>query len=437
MKRVLPAAAFAAALACAPIVDADAANDTLEPSTTCTEPLTPKKVVQCALGTSPEVASAHAQLAAVLGRRLTAGTWLPTNPVVSATLSLRQRPEPDNVQSLNWSLSLAQQLEVAGQRGLRLRAVDAEVSAQIRRVGVAEQDTASNVLTAFFNAVAARESLGLAEELFGIAEALSRLVTGRADASVMSGVEADVGRAEAIRLALIRFEAERNLSQAMTDLSVSLGITPGSLVVPQVLTPPAPVELDEAKALAEALRLRGDLAAADMERLVLESRLALVRRERIPNPTVSLFAERGEINDRIVGLGLSFPLPLPAPIGRSRAGDMRDLQGQIRASEGSVELVRRRVQREVANALALRRSKTAALTLFGPALIARARGDLAAIKAGVSMNQLPLRDALLWQRGLIELLQSEIQVRREQALAWVELRRVTGTLLTAVLGEGQ
>ncbi|MDX2023206.1 MAG: TolC family protein [Deltaproteobacteria bacterium] len=437
MKRVLPAAAFAVALACARTVGAHAVIDTSKTPASCPKLLTTKTVVECALSTSPDVASARAQLAAGSGRRLSANTWLPSNPVVSASLSQRQRPAPENVQALNWSLSLAQQFEIAGQRGLRLRAADAEVSAQIRRVGVAEQDVASNVLSVFFNAVAARESLGLAEELFGIAEALSRLVEGRAAESVMSGVEADVARAEAIRLALIRFEAERNLSQALTDLRVSLSDTAGSLIVPQVLTPPAVGDMDEAKALNDALRLRGELAAADMERVVLESRLALVRRERMPNPTVSVFAERGEINDRILGLGLSFPLPLPAPIGRSRAGDISELQGQIRASESSVELVRRRVQREVANALALQRAKTAALALFDPALIARARADLAAIKAGISMNQLPLNEALVWQRGLIELLQSEIQVRREQALAWVELHRVTGTLVTAVLGEGQ
>ena len=36
-----------------------------------------------------------------------------------------------------------------------------------------------------------------------------------------------------------------------------------------------------------ALRLRGEVAAAEMERQVLEHRLALVRRERIPNVTLS------------------------------------------------------------------------------------------------------------------------------------------------------
>ena len=72
----------------------------------------------------------------------------------------------------------------------------------------------------------------------------------------------------------------------------------------------------------QALRLRGEVAAAEMERKVLERRLALVRRERVPNLTLSAFAERGEINDRILGVGLSVPLPLPAPIGRTRAGEI-------------------------------------------------------------------------------------------------------------------
>ena len=143
----------------------------------------------------------------------------------------------------------------------------------------------------------------------------------------------------------------------------------------------------------QALRLRGEVAAAEMERQVLERRLALVRRERVPNPTLSAFAERGEINDRILGVGLSIPMPLPAPVGRTRAGEIAETLAQIRAAESSEELVRRRVRLEVARAAGdLQGAPRAPPALFAGDLLARARADLSSLREAISSRQLSLRE---------------------------------------------
>lgn len=433
MNRIVPIAAFAAVLARTQAVQAQGPPH--EPTNNCAGQLDAKGVVRCALATSPELRQATEQLAAATARRVSAGLWLPSNPFVAATLSQRRRPAPDNTKVLNWSVTLSQTLEVAGQRGLRLNAVEAEVAAQMRRVGLAQQDVAGDVLVAFFDAIAARESLGFAQELSGIAQALRSLVKGRASASVMSGVEADVTLAESIRLAAKTFEAERRLTESLANLAIPLGLTPAAVVIPEVLVPPGPVGLDDASAERDALLLRGEVAAAQTETKILEARLAVVRRERMPNPTISAFAERGEIDDRIFGVGLSVPLPLPAPVGRSRAGEIAEALAQIRAAGSSLELVRRRVRAEVIGALAVYRSKEAAGALFDRDLLLRARRDLASIRESVLINQLPLRQALVWQRSLVELLEADIEARRDRAVAWVQLHRVTGKLLTTVLGD--
>jgi cobalt-zinc-cadmium efflux system outer membrane protein len=176
------------------------------------------------------------------------------------------------------------------------------------------------------------------------------------------------------------------------------------------------------------------LAAAEAERRVLEHRLSLVRRERIPNLTLSAFAERGEINDRILGVGLSIPVPLPTPIGRTRAGEIAETIAHIRAAESSIELVRRRVRLEVARASAAYEARTEASHLFSSDLLGRARADLAALGEGIASRQLSLREALIAQRSLIELLQTDIESRLGRALAWVELRRVAGMPLVPVAG---
>ena len=403
----------------------------------CAGRLTPDTVVRCALAVSPEVKEARARLAAIAGRRTTAGIWLPSNPIVAATLSHRERPAPDAASVLNWSASLSQEIEIAGQRGARIEMVDAEAAAQIRRVAVAEQEVAAAALAGWFEAAASNEGLRVAEDLARTAGALATVAEGRAREALLSGVDADVARAEAVRIGLVRFEARRRLAAARSALALLLALEPARVELPALVEPPAATVAPTGTLEEQALRLRGELAAAAAERRVLEHRLSLVRRERIPNLTVSAFAERGEIDDRILGVGLSIPVPLPTPIGRTGAGEIAETIAHIRAAESSIELVRRRVRLEVARASAAYEARTEASRLFSSDLLGRARADLAALGEGIASRQLSLREALISQRSLIELLQTDIESRLGRALAWVEVRRVTGLPLVPVAGGTQ
>jgi cobalt-zinc-cadmium efflux system outer membrane protein len=265
-------------------------------------------------------------------------------------------------------------------------------------------------------------------------QALATYADARAKEALVAGVEADVARAEAARIGVARFEAERRLTEVRAALAVLLDVDPRRLTLPDALPQQQSPVLPAGSLEEQALNLRGEVAAAEMERQVLERRLALVRRERAPNPTISAFFERGEINDRIIGVGLSLPLPLPSPVGRTRAGEIGETMAQIRAAESSQELVRRRVRMEVTRALAAFQSRSAAGKLFAGDLLARAQADLAALREAISSRQLTLREGLQWQRSLIELLQADIDVRLAQTLAWVELRRVVGLPLSSAAG---
>jgi cobalt-zinc-cadmium efflux system outer membrane protein len=400
----------------------------------CARPADADAVVRCALAASPEVRAARAQLDAAAGRRATAEVVLPSNPTISTILSNRRRPPPENVSVLNWSVIVAQEIEIAGQRGARIDEAEAGRAALDRRAKVAEQEVAAGALAAYYEALAAQEALRFATQLAATGQALASYADARAKEALVAGVEADVARAEATRIGVARFEAERRLTEARAALAVLLDVDPRRLALPDALprlAPPAPPTgaLEE-----QALSLRGEVAAAEIERQVLERRLAVVRRERVPNPTLSAFLERGEINDRIIGVGLSFPLPLPAPVGRTRAGEIAETVAQIRAAESSQELVRRRVRMEVTRALAAFQSRSAAGQLFAGDLLARAQADLAALRDAIASRQLTLREGLAWQRSLIELLQADIDVRLARSLAWVELRRVVGLPLSAAAG---
>jgi outer membrane protein, heavy metal efflux system len=442
MNRILAAAALAVALPGARPAGAQIARDpssqpassaASSPGAGCHGRMDAEQIVRCAWAISPEVTEARHRLAAVAGRRTAAAVWLPNNPVLSATLAQRQRGDAEEISVLNWAVSLSLELEVAGQRGARIAVADAEAAASARRLGVAEQEVGAAALAAWLEAIAANQAVALADELVKSGQAFAAVAEGRAKEALLSGVEANVARAEAVRIGLLRVEAVQRLDDSRARLAPLLGLEAQQVVLPAFdgALVPAPDVSNRAALDQRALVLRGEIGAAEMERRILEQRLALHKRERIPNLTISAFAERGEINDRILGLGLSVPLPLPAPLGRTRSGEIAETVAQIRAAESSLELVRRRVRLDVARAFSAFSAGQQARSLFAQDLLVRARADLVAIREAVAARQLALREAVAWQRSLIELLQADIETKLARDLAIVDLERVVGLPLVA------
>jgi outer membrane protein TolC len=73
------------------------------------------------------------------------------------------------------------------------------------------------------------------------------------------------------------------------------------------------------------------------------------------------------------------------------------------------------------------------LALLTPTIVEQARIDLRALAQAVGARQLPLREALLSQRTVIELLQAHLNAQRGLLLSRVELLRATGLLTESVL----
>jgi cobalt-zinc-cadmium efflux system outer membrane protein len=395
----------------------------------CHGPYDPGTAVVCAVGHSPEVRAAQAGLAALSGRRVAAGVWLPSNPLVAGTVARRQGGEEGHAPVLNWTATLSQELEIGGQRGARLELADAEAAAQIRRLAVAEQEVAAQALDAWLEAAAAAEGLRLAEELVETGRLLASAAEARAREALLSGVDADLARAEGVRLGVLRLEAGRRSELARVALGLATGGESAADTTGPLAVPPWLAAVSDQASDAEALRLRGDIAAATMERQVLERQVSLLRRERIPNLTMSGFLQQDGFHEQVAGVGLSVPLPLPAPLGRTRAGEIAEAMARARGAEASLAQVRRRVLLEVAAARAGLRARREAVALYPAPLLSRARADLAALRLAMTARQLPLREGLLAQRPLIELLQGHIEARLAHAQATVELRRATGRSL--------
>ena len=391
----------------------------------CGARITRANVVRCAVAASPRVRSEAQGAEASRGRERAASTWLPSNPNLVLTGSRRTGPggQPE---ALNWHAGLSQELEIGGQRGRRLDAATAQVSAQDQRVLVARREVAAEALVAFYEVIAADEGQRLAVSLSAAADGIALLSRARAEQGLSSKVEADIAEASTVRFVHGRFEQERKLTEAHARLATLLGLSPAiTPVVEGDLAPLSGVEEAARRALGR-MNDRPEIRAAEAERQSLESRAALYRRSRVPNPSISVFVQNDGFDERVLGVGLSVPIPVPAPVGRTYAGEIAEAAALSRRASSDSERLRREIGLELVTSLRNFESRRREVDALTPQQVERAARDVEALAQEISAGRLNVRDALLAQQALVELLQARLAARQALSLASVDLARAAG-----------
>jgi cobalt-zinc-cadmium efflux system outer membrane protein len=393
----------------------------------CGGVITRATVVRCALESSLAVRASRDDVDVARARHEAVSPLLPANPTLSLTGSRRSET---GRQATNWYASLGQEIEIGGQRGLRRDAAQAEVEARQKSVLLSERDVAVTALVAFYDALSAREAEALAERLLATTAAVSRVAHAKADKGLIAPVDADVADAAHVRATRMRLGAERELGAATARLATLLGTDPMSerLEVRGALTPLSGMDGASFPAVVDSAA-RPELQALDAERRSMELRASAFRRSRIPNPTVSAFVANDGFDERVLGLGLSLPIPLPGGIGRTFAGEVAEAEALARRAATEGERTRREIRLAVAVATRALTSRRLEVAAFTPELLANAETSLRALGQEVENGRLTVREAVVAQQALIDLLQGHVAARRDWCLASVDLARAAGVPL--------
>ncbi|AKU94943.1 Heavy metal RND efflux outer membrane protein, CzcC family [Labilithrix luteola] len=325
--------------------------------------------------------------------------------------------------AVNWTATLAQEIEIAGGRGARLRAAEHEKLAQKSRAIGTERDTATLAWAAYFDAIADREQLRLAEQMETLGALLARAARARADRGVGSTVDADVAEAAQIRIVQERFAADRQVRSSTAALASLTGGDPlgADGGVDGELVPLHAVDAlrgDTTSAVAS----RPEIAAARAERSSFDARASAFRRARVPNVTVSVFAQNDGYHEKVLGMGLALPIPIPG-VGRTYAGEIAEANALAAQASSEVDRLTLTARLELATALQGLDSRRDELDAFSKERLERAEKSLGDIATEIEAGRLGVRDALLAQQALIDLLRSHLEARRALCLASVELAR--------------
>jgi cobalt-zinc-cadmium efflux system outer membrane protein len=343
--------------------------------------------------------------------------------VLALTGARRSTPGTDRRAAFNWSASLSQELELAGQRGSRVRAAEAEQQAQQLRLLAIQRNTAGQAWSLFFEVSAAQAQRDLAQRMLAATQRVAEVARAKAEQGLLASVDADVAQAAALRVLQQLLAAEQSAAVAGAQLALALGNDP---------LRPAPIagELTPLSGLPEpsdppaaALVERPEVRAWDAERSAFTARAQSLRRGRVPNPTVSAFAEQDGYGERVYGLGLSLPLPLPSPLGQGHAGEIAELDALGRQAEAEKARAAARAGLELARARASYAAHRSAVRALDRETLDRAESSLRELSAQIQAGRMSVRDALPAQQALIDLLRAHLEELEALCLASVELAR--------------
>lgn len=337
-----------------------------------------------------------------------------------------------DLQATNWYATLSQEVEIAGQRNARRKAAGAARTAQEQSVVATSRNVARDAWIAYFEALAARDASAMAQRLEQAFRAATIATSAAAESGVAAGIDADVAEAAALRLSQERIAAEQRSKQARAALAALLGSDP---ITARVALDGELQPLSNASSVASAhaesvVDKRPELLSLEATRHSYEHWTSVYRRSRVPNLTFSAFAQRDGFDERVLGGGVSLPIPLPSPLGRTFAGEIEENTALARQAASSKDRIRRALKLDVANALAAFEAAQAQATLFTAERAQRAEQTLGSIAEEIGKGRVAVANVIVAQQSLIDVLRSSVEAKLALCVASVELAHAAGLSLT-------
>lgn len=402
-----------ALLAAAPSLAAQASAGSLGPGDSLV--LTVNAARRLALTQNPTLLASRQDTAIARGG-LQQARLLRFNPDFSAVA-----PGPGFGGSRNASeFTLMQELEVAGQRGLRIDAARFGLTRATAAVANASRLTLTDASIAFYRALSAQRRLQVTREVLELTERLLGAVRTQLREGEISILEANLAEIEFGRAQARVLSAQRDATSASLDLARLIGVGPSVAlrledpeaampVLPDSARPAAPAApagpvvalppLDIDSLTALALARRPDLAATVTGVRETETLVALSRREALPNLRFGVLAERnpGENRTRIgPAVGLSLPF-----FNRSQ-GLVTQRRAEARQALFLRDAARLQVRTDIATTVRALMAANAEVAVFEASVRQPARANSALLEAAFRAGKIALPTLLLLRNQLLD-----------------------------------
>jgi len=375
------------------------------------------------LAKNPELKFYEAEIAAAKAGRKTAGQL--GNPELSSNLGQKTvRGSGLSVEGVAWSVSVAQPFEWPGRIGLRKvianRDIElAELGYQRFRIALV-----GRVRTLAFALFAAQEKAAAAREVADRFQALREVLVQRDPAGLTPLLETRVIEATELTMQRKASEAELAAQAALLELNQLRGVAPTvHLSVSSSHLTFRPAEsVESLVALARTNNFELRLRAVELAQQGF--RVQLAKNERFPAISVgpSISEERAGDRQRIIGVGVSLPLPLwNRNKGNIDAAVARQMQADV-----SLNVTEREIQRKVVEAALTYESKLREMAKWRPDSVHHFKEAAEVADRHYRLGAVPISTYVELQKQYLEAVEALLDTKKEALDSAQQLELLTG-----------
>ena len=356
-------------------------------------PLTLPAAIRMAFDANPGLRAATRDLDIAAGQRIQAASRL--NPELSFTSEGVQKDQRTR------TVQLSQPLELGGKRAARIALADVGNDIASAELAGFRTGLRADVVTAFFDVVAAQERHQLARASQQLAQRFSQAAARRVSAGKVSPVEETRARVAEASSKIELNQASNELSLSRRRLSATWGNhSPmfGQVIAPEaaIETSPAATELmSRLPAAPQALRARLEISRQEVLTQVERSR-------RVADVTVLVGTQRdeqfGQDAQRRLIVGLSVPIPL---FDRHQGNLLSALRRTDKARD-ELRVVESRLATALVEASARLNAAQSELAILRGEILPGALSAYAAAAKGFELGKFGFLDVLDAQRTLFQ-----------------------------------
>ena len=394
-----------------------------ETVTTNSMALTLDAVVADALAKNPELKFYQAEIAAAKAGRKTAGQL--GNPELSSSVGQKTAHGSGlSAEGVAWSVSVAQPFGWPGRIGLRKAIANRDI--ELAELGYQRFKFAlvGRVRTLAFGLFAAQEKAAAAREVADRFQALREVLVQRDPAGLTPLLETRVIEATELTMQRKASEAELAAQAALLELNQLRGVTPTvHLSVSSSHLTFRPAEsVESLVALARTNNFELRLRAVELAQQGF--RVQLAKNERFPVISVgpSISEERAGDRQRIIGVGVSLPLPLwNRNKGNIDAAVARQMQADV-----SLNVTEREIQRKVVEAALTYESKLREMAKWRPDSVQHFKEAAEVADRHYRLGAVPISTYVELQKQYLEAVEGLLDTRKEALDSAQQLERLTG-----------
>lgn len=383
------------------------------------------QVIAVVLQHNPTIQSARARWLAATERLPQAAAWedpkVTTNIVLGRFVSIPANAFTDQL------VSIEQMIPLSGKNRSKERAAAAEALVTLEEARRQELDVIAKAKASYYQIANLYQLLDInnADE----ASLVQSLDATRAKFEVGTLMQADLLLADNERQKII--EARRDLEQKLSDEESALNVLMNRDPFSPLGRPPDNDE-DVLPASAERLRQlvltnRPEVREAQAKVTIAKAKLELAKREWIPDPTVSLDAERYNAASQVISqVGGGVSINIPWPNGKKYRAEEREAQSDLNAAVSDLQSVQTEAFGLLRNQLEKIETLHHHIELYRGNLLPTARQTVASYQVDYATDKATLLTLLSAQRNLRDLETMYYQDLSEYRIAFAELESLVG-----------